>query len=239
MPQHTSATAAAAASNARPPPCSATVFDTSDDANNRKSSLKHAHPQGLAALPVADPPRAPPPEHIRPDAEYWEKENKRRWNFGNASVLAIVEARTPPDRPPERCREKRPSPQPKFDAHGIGKKAKLLQVQRGRDRSHSRSSFRSTTPTPNVDDRVRSDELRNRRWSNSTAGSTPSQMICASRSASERITVFPDTSSLSAYAMPQKFAAMAGYGLPIVLGSCWGLFGEGQAEFAGALGHSD
>jgi hypothetical protein len=51
-PQHTSATAVtaavAAASNAHPPPCSATVLDTSDDANNRKFSLKHARTLSIA-----------------------------------------------------------------------------------------------------------------------------------------------------------------------------------------------
>lgn len=48
----------------------------------------------------------------------------------------------------------------------------VLQAQRGRDGSHSRSSSRSTTPTPDLDDRLRPMEGRERRWSNSTAGST-------------------------------------------------------------------
>lgn len=48
----------------------------------------------------------------------------------------------------------------------------LQQAQRGRDGSHSRSSSRSTTPTPDLDDRLRPMESRERRWSNSTAGST-------------------------------------------------------------------
>jgi hypothetical protein len=38
--------------------------------------------------------------------------------------------------------------------------------------SHSRSSSRSTTPTPDLDDRLRPMEGRERRWSNSTTGST-------------------------------------------------------------------
>ncbi|KAF2818406.1 hypothetical protein CC86DRAFT_157076 [Ophiobolus disseminans] len=48
----------------------------------------------------------------------------------------------------------------------------MLQAQRGRDGSHSRSSSRSTTPTPDLDDRLRPIEGRERRWSNSTTGST-------------------------------------------------------------------
>jgi hypothetical protein len=48
----------------------------------------------------------------------------------------------------------------------------VLQAPRGRDGSHSRSSSRSTTPTPDLDDRLRSTEGRERRWSNSTTGST-------------------------------------------------------------------
>jgi hypothetical protein len=56
----TSAIAVTAASNAHPPPCSAAVVDTSDNANNRKSSLKHAHTVdsrpyvALAELAAAD-----------------------------------------------------------------------------------------------------------------------------------------------------------------------------------------
>jgi hypothetical protein len=48
----------------------------------------------------------------------------------------------------------------------------LEQVRRGRDASHSRNSSRSATPTPDVDDRLRPTEDRERRWSNSTTGST-------------------------------------------------------------------
>lgn len=48
----------------------------------------------------------------------------------------------------------------------------LQQAQRGRDASHSRSSSRSITPTPDLDDRLRPAEARERRWSNSTTGST-------------------------------------------------------------------
>ncbi|KAF2472725.1 uncharacterized protein BDR25DRAFT_198837, partial [Lindgomyces ingoldianus] len=43
---------------------------------------------------------------------------------------------------------------------------------RGRDGSHSRSSSRSTTPTPDFDDKLRPLETRERRWSTSTTGST-------------------------------------------------------------------
>jgi hypothetical protein len=64
--------------------------------------------------------------------------------------LARVEARTQSDWPLEQCGEKSLSMQPKFGAHGIGKKNRLLQAQKGRDRSHSRSLSRSTTPTPNT-----------------------------------------------------------------------------------------
>ncbi|KAL5116190.1 Nem1-Spo7 phosphatase regulatory subunit [Pleosporales sp. CAS-2024a] len=45
---------------------------------------------------------------------------------------------------------------------------------RGRDLSHSRSSSRSMTPTPDLDDRLRPNEDVQRRWSNSTTGSTAS-----------------------------------------------------------------
>ena len=50
----------------------------------------------------------------------------------------------------------------------------VLQSARGRDGSHSRSSSRSTTPTPDLDSdgRLRPMEGRERRWSNSTSGST-------------------------------------------------------------------
>ncbi|KAL1607899.1 Nem1-Spo7 phosphatase regulatory subunit [Paraconiothyrium brasiliense] len=44
---------------------------------------------------------------------------------------------------------------------------------RGREGSNSRSSSRSTTPTPDMDDRLAS-HSRERRWSNSTTGSTAS-----------------------------------------------------------------
>lgn len=52
-----------------------------------------------------------------------------------------------------------------------------LEKVRGRDASHSRSSSRSTTPTPDLelDGRLRPMEGRERRWSNSTAGSTTSR----------------------------------------------------------------
>ncbi|KAL6708091.1 Nem1-Spo7 phosphatase regulatory subunit [Coniothyrium glycines] len=52
-----------------------------------------------------------------------------------------------------------------------------LQSVRGRDASHSRSSSRSTTPTPDIDidGRLRPGEARERRWSNSTTGSTASR----------------------------------------------------------------
>jgi hypothetical protein len=49
--------------------------------------------------------------------------------------LAMVEARTPSDRPLERCGEKRLSLQPKFGAHRLRKENRLLQAQRGRNRS--------------------------------------------------------------------------------------------------------
>jgi hypothetical protein len=48
----------------------------------------------------------------------------------------------------------------------------VLQAQRGRDATHSRSSSRSLTPTPDIDDRLRPMEGRERRWSNSTTGPT-------------------------------------------------------------------
>jgi hypothetical protein len=57
---HKSATAVIAASNAHPLPCSATVVDTSDDANNHKSSLKHAR-TALIAGPMSLPLSSPPP----------------------------------------------------------------------------------------------------------------------------------------------------------------------------------
>jgi hypothetical protein len=47
-----------------------------------------------------------------------------------------------------------------------------LQSQRGRDGSHSRSSSRSTTPTPDFDEGLRLTAGHERRWSNSTTGST-------------------------------------------------------------------
>ncbi|KAJ4353469.1 Nem1-Spo7 phosphatase regulatory subunit [Didymosphaeria variabile] len=46
-------------------------------------------------------------------------------------------------------------------------------VLRGREGSYSRSSSRSTTPTPDMEDRLAS-HSRERRWSNSTTGSTAS-----------------------------------------------------------------
>ncbi|KAF2502917.1 hypothetical protein BU16DRAFT_546061 [Lophium mytilinum] len=53
------------------------------------------------------------------------------------------------------------------------RRASLLK-ERGRDGSHSRSSSRSTTPTPEIDERAARSNLeeRQRRWSNSTTGST-------------------------------------------------------------------
>jgi hypothetical protein len=59
-PQHTSATAVTAASNAHPPPCSATVVDASDDANNCKFSLKHVRTLSIASstyLLLGSPPQ--------------------------------------------------------------------------------------------------------------------------------------------------------------------------------------
>lgn len=52
----------------------------------------------------------------------------------------------------------------------------LLQPSsfRGRESTHSRSSSRSTTPTPELEERLRHAE-RERRWSGSTAGSTNSR----------------------------------------------------------------
>ncbi|OAL47667.1 hypothetical protein IQ07DRAFT_589852 [Pyrenochaeta sp. DS3sAY3a] len=54
------------------------------------------------------------------------------------------------------------------------RRTSTLQGSRGRDGSHSRSSSRSTTPTPDLDSegRLRPHEQRERRWSNSTTGST-------------------------------------------------------------------
>ncbi|KAF2108797.1 Spo7-like protein-domain-containing protein [Lophiotrema nucula] len=53
---------------------------------------------------------------------------------------------------------------------------------RGREGStHSRSSSRSTTPTPDLDERLRP-ETRERRWSNSTTGSTATQRSDSRRS---------------------------------------------------------
>ena len=53
------------------------------------------------------------------------------------------------------------------------RRSSLLQA-RGRDGSHSRSSSRSTTPTPELDDRLgkQNPDERQRRWSSSTTGST-------------------------------------------------------------------
>lgn len=53
------------------------------------------------------------------------------------------------------------------------RRSSLLQP-RGRDGSHSRSSSRSTTPTPELDDRFgkQNPDERQRRWSSSTTGST-------------------------------------------------------------------
>lgn len=59
----------------------------------------------------------------------------------------------------------------------------VLQAQRGRDGSHSRNSSRSTTPTPDLDDRLFAHPGRERRWSNSTAGSASAN---ASRQSSLR-----------------------------------------------------
>lgn len=46
-----------------------------------------------------------------------------------------------------------------------------LLKDRGRDPSHSRSSSRSTTPTPEIDDRNRTLDTRERRWSSNSAAS--------------------------------------------------------------------
>ena len=62
----------------------------------------------------------------------------------------------------------------------------LQQAQRGRDASHSRSSSRSITPTPDLDDRLRPIEARERRWSNSTTGSTTTLSTSTSRQNSLR-----------------------------------------------------
>jgi hypothetical protein len=54
------------------------------------------------------------------------------------------------------------------------KRRSSLLKDRGRDGSHSRSSSRSTTPTTEIDERAGRNNLdeRQRRWSNSTTGST-------------------------------------------------------------------
>ncbi|OCK82543.1 Spo7-domain-containing protein, partial [Lepidopterella palustris CBS 459.81] len=54
------------------------------------------------------------------------------------------------------------------------KRRASLRRDRGRDGSHSRSSSRSTTPTPDLDDRSvkQNRDERQRRWSSSTTGST-------------------------------------------------------------------
>lgn len=56
------------------------------------------------------------------------------------------------------------------------RRTSTLQSIRGRDGSQSRSSSRSTTPTPDLDPdgRPRATSERERRWSNSTTGSTTS-----------------------------------------------------------------
>lgn len=51
----------------------------------------------------------------------------------------------------------------------------MLQAPRGRDGSHSRSSSRSTTPTPDIDDRLAPAQGRERRWSNSSSTASTSR----------------------------------------------------------------
>jgi hypothetical protein len=81
---------------------------------------------------------------------------------------------------------------------------------RGRESSlsmtHSRSSSRSTTPTPDIDDRLRPMEGRERRWSNSTTGST------ATRSDSRRKKSSSATPSAPAQAARQPSSRLASSG---------------------------
>jgi hypothetical protein len=126
-------------------------------------------------------------------AEYWEKENERR-----SELRKRVRARQREIAREEggllwwtgwrgwkrargltgRSGDVEKSGQHHLHSHGLAhtgsrrRRPSLLQAQRGRDGSHSRSSSRSTTPTPDLDDRLRPNEGRERRWSNSTTGST-------------------------------------------------------------------
>ncbi|KAF2187943.1 hypothetical protein K469DRAFT_704222 [Zopfia rhizophila CBS 207.26] len=67
---------------------------------------------------------------------------------------------------------------------------------RGRDGSHSRSSSRSTTPTPDLDERLKPLETHERRWSTSTTSST------ATRSDSRR-SKKPTSTGVSGVAPPR------------------------------------
>jgi hypothetical protein len=79
---------------------------------------------------------------------------------------------------------------------------------RGRESSlsHSRSSSRSTTPTPDIDDRLRPTEGRERRWSNSTTGST------TTRSDSRRKKPSPNLPSAPAQVARQPSSRLASSG---------------------------
>ncbi|KAF2635531.1 hypothetical protein P280DRAFT_473786 [Massarina eburnea CBS 473.64] len=76
---------------------------------------------------------------------------------------------------------------------------------RGREGStHSRSSSRSVTPTPDIDDRLRPMDNRERRWSNSTTGST------ATRSDSRRKKTSPALQSGTAQMARQPSSRLSG-----------------------------
>lgn len=106
---------------------------------------------------------------------------------------------------------------------------------RGRDGSHSRSSSRSTTPTPELDERLRPLETRERRWSTSTAGSTATNRSDSRRHKKPSSSTAAPGTAQSARQAPVRLASGSGSrpGTPNETNNPW------QSKRASMLSNAD
>ena len=96
----------------------------------------------------------------------------------------------------------------------LGERKRRPSALRGRDGSQSRSSSRSTTPTPSeFDERLRLPESRERRWSTSTTGSTTTTRSDSRRPKKASMAAAPGTAQQARQA-PVRLASGSRPGTP-------------------------